>query len=470
MSLLDIKFTEPKLKDFKCFKLPIDNLLKYKEVLIFGNVYNFFGTFIDDDFGFTQTSFSGESSADNFMNFGQFMLNGGRATIIASKETCNYYRRLYKEFYKAGFGTTHPNVTFFEIDDIKFLTGKFKIKEDKEEKIVKGEYFWSQNKKEEWEFNYLDLLKTIFKEGEKRNMPVIMNPPYDGTLFLKIMDYLKDRTTAEIIALAPVRWIQDVSAVYKNNSPFKKYKDLRSKIRDLEIIPQDIASSLFKAGFPGDLGIYEIDQFGGFSFANENTIIKKVMNKNLTSLWDNTDEDKGDGWRVRVSNVKINPGKVYTGNVRDSYIADKIFYVTHVTLCWVYENGLIPETYESEGVTYEKGGSWLKNFLPGSGLKQSFIDKYKDTNNLPFSIHFETKQEAYNFEKSLKTNFYRFLCGKLKGGSMEIPLKFLPFMNDYKTEWTDERFFEYFGISKVEQQEIWDFLNQNKVPDIGERP
>ena len=136
MSLLDIKFTEPKLKDFKCFKLPIDNLPKYKEALIFGNVYNFFGTFIDDDFGFTQTTFSGEGSADNFMNFGQFVLNGGHATIIALKETCNYYRRLYKEFYKAGFGTTHPKVTFFEIDDIKFLTGKFKVKEGKEEKIV----------------------------------------------------------------------------------------------------------------------------------------------------------------------------------------------------------------------------------------------------------------------------------------------------------------------------------------------
>ncbi len=178
MSLLDIKFTEPKLKDFKCFRLPIDNLPKYKEALIFGNVYNFFGTFIDDDFEFTQTPFSGEGSADNFMNFGQFVLNGGHATIIASKETCNYYRRLYKEFYKAGFGTTHPKVNFFEIDDIKFLTGKFKVKEGKEEKIVKGEYFWSQNKKEEWEFNYLDLLKTIFENGEKKEMAVIANPPF----------------------------------------------------------------------------------------------------------------------------------------------------------------------------------------------------------------------------------------------------------------------------------------------------
>ena len=121
MSLIDIEFKEPKLKDFKGFRLPIDSLPSYKELLIFGNVYNFFGTFYDEE-SFTLTPFSGEGTADNFMNFGQFVLNGGHATIIASKETCNYYRRLYKEFYKAGFGTTHPKVTFFEICVFMFFS------------------------------------------------------------------------------------------------------------------------------------------------------------------------------------------------------------------------------------------------------------------------------------------------------------------------------------------------------------
>ena len=210
MSLLDINFEEPKLKDFKCFRLPIDNLPNYKEVLIFGNVYNFFGTFIDDDFGFTQTAFSGEGSADNFMNFGQFVLNGGHATIIASKETCNYNRRLYKEFYKAGFGTTHPKVTFFEIDDIKFLTGKFKVKEGKEEKIVKGEYFWSQNKKKEWEFNYSSFLETIF-EYKGKKMAVIANPPYGKSqeLVKKISKDILSKNEGEFVCLGPDNMFKD---------------------------------------------------------------------------------------------------------------------------------------------------------------------------------------------------------------------------------------------------------------------
>ena len=113
------------------------------------------------------------------MNFGQFVMSGGHATIIASKETCNYYRTLYKEFYKAGFGTTHPKVVLFEIDDTKFLKGNFKIKDGKEEKLVKGEYFWAQDKDGKWEFNYPDFLKSFFENGEKRMFDLIIaNPPY----------------------------------------------------------------------------------------------------------------------------------------------------------------------------------------------------------------------------------------------------------------------------------------------------
>lgn len=172
----NINFTEPKLKDFKCFKLPIDELPNHKEVLILGNVYNFFGTYKDEDS--TLMPWAGEGATSNFMNFGQFVMNRGHATIIASKETCNYYRKLYKEFYD-GFGTTHPKVVLFEIDDTKFLKGNFKIKDGKEEKLVKGEYFWAQGKDGKWEFNYPDFLKSFFENGEKRMFDMIIaNPPY----------------------------------------------------------------------------------------------------------------------------------------------------------------------------------------------------------------------------------------------------------------------------------------------------
>lgn len=185
-----INYTEPKLKDFKCFKLPIDELPKCKELLILGNTYNFFGTYKDGDLSdFTQTPWSGEGAADNFMNFGQFVMNGGHATIIASKETCNYYRTLYKEFYKAGFGTTHPKVVLFEIDDTKFLKGNFKIKDGKEEKLVKGEYFWTQGKDGKWEFNYPDFLKSFFENGEKRMFDLIIaNPPYSNSFYKQIIN------------------------------------------------------------------------------------------------------------------------------------------------------------------------------------------------------------------------------------------------------------------------------------------
>ena len=216
-----INYTEPKLKDFKCFKLPIDELPKCKELLILGNVYNFFGTYKDGDLSdFTQTPWAGEGAASNFMNFGQFVMNGGHATIIASKETCNYYRTLYKEFYKAGFGTTHPKVVLFEIDDTKFLKGNFKIKDGKEEKLVKGEYFWAQGKDDKWEFNYPDFLESFFENGEKRMFDMIIaNPPYGnkGTMAADIMNKITD-LGKECVFLTP-----KTSFRYVGKTTFEKY-------------------------------------------------------------------------------------------------------------------------------------------------------------------------------------------------------------------------------------------------------
>lgn len=479
MSLLDIKFTEPKLKDFKCFRLPIDNLPKYKEVLIFGNVYNFFGTFIDDDFGFTQTSFSGESSADNFMNFGQFVLNSGRATIIASKETCNYYRRLYKEFYKAGFGTTHPNVTFFEIDDIKFLTGKFKVNEGKEEKIVKGEYFWSQNKKEELEFNYLDLLKTIFKEGEKRNMTVIMNPPFEN--HIKIIEHLLDTTDGIIVNLSPIRWLEDPSFIQKSKE--KRYKSqlkIANSLESLEIISKEDAMKLFWAGITSDIGIYKLSQKGGFDWVNKvtkNNILEKVFAKINRSLKDVVEVDKKDGWRVRISGIKPNPGKDITGGAHLLCLIDKDFYITHPIFCWVYKDNLTPyeqnvpaekSTWKKGAYTVPKGVNWVQNMFPGAGGK--WKHKYNSESAPPLSIKFDTEQEAFNFEKSLSTNFMRYVNYQTKFGGTQLILNKIPFMENYKESWTDEKFYKYFEIEKEEQQKIWDFLNEKSVPDIGKRP
>ncbi len=248
-----INYTEPKLEDFKCYKLPIDNLPKCKELLILGNVYNFFGTYKDGDLSdFTQTPWTGEGAASNFMNFGQFVMSGGHATIIASKETCNYYRKLYKEFYKAGFGTTHPKVVLFEIDDTKFLKGNFKIKNGKEEKLVKGEYFWAQGKDGKWGFNYSDFLKSFFENGEKKMFDMIIaNPPYSHSFYKKIIKAVL-QNTKQLSILCP--W-DLVTAV--------KGKDVRSALNNHVLSYSQESAKAFGSPLKLILGSFDLTKNTG---------------------------------------------------------------------------------------------------------------------------------------------------------------------------------------------------------------
>ena len=56
----------------------------------------------------------------------------------------------------------------------------------------------------------------------------IMNPPYDGSLHLEIMEYVIPNSK-EVIDISPVRWLQDPLAKLKSNSDYKKYEETISK-------------------------------------------------------------------------------------------------------------------------------------------------------------------------------------------------------------------------------------------------
>lgn len=419
MSLLDIKFTEPKLKDFKCFRLPIDNLPKYKEVLIFGNVYNFFGTFIDGDFGFARTSFSGEGSADNFMNFGQFVLNGGHATIIASKETCEYYRRLYKEFFKAGFGTTHPNVTFFEIDEAEFLTGKFKVKEGKEEKIVKGEYFWSQDKKEEWSFNWLTFLKTIFKEGEKRNMSVIMNPPYQDGLYKGITKYLLSCLSKENLDLAelcPWEFVDN----YRTKSFWETIDPI---LGELEFVDNG-NKTYFDIG-KDELAIL---QLGEKKDSLENHQKKDKYRDSSVSRLLFEYSKKNPRYEVIVT-INRKPD-IYKGKINNSLLFAKamrgVFHFGGNNVDYLFNQGLVDINWAGDSSKY------------GTDLTVLVLKSEKEKENLC--------KWVYNSE--LAKYFLKEFCDSFDKYSNSCFGAFIPFV-DWSEEWTDEKIIDELKLKDV---------------------
>lgn len=63
-------------------------------------------------------------------------------------------------------------------------------------------------------------------------------------------------------------------------------------------------------------------------------------------------------------------------------------------------------------------------------------------------LNFNTDVERYNAWQSYLTKFARFcIC-------MDESTKLAPYMNNYTQPWDDQRFYEYFGLNKIEIQLI----------------
>ena len=74
-------------------------------------------------------------------------------------------------------------------------------------------------------------------------MNVIMNPPYNRSLHLKILDsVIKTFPEVKIVNLSPVRWLEDPLAEYKKSTDFKRFENIRKHIEDVEKIPAKVLS------------------------------------------------------------------------------------------------------------------------------------------------------------------------------------------------------------------------------------
>lgn len=91
---------------------------------------------------------------------------------------------------------------------------------------------------------------------------IIMNPPYQRNLHLKILaeaiKHLKDDGTC--VNLSPVRWLQDPLAKYKKNCDLKRFEESVAKhIESLETFDTNVISQVFDGGIPSS-AIYVVKQ------------------------------------------------------------------------------------------------------------------------------------------------------------------------------------------------------------------
>ena len=222
----------------------------------------------------------------------------------------------------------------------------------------------------------------------------IMNPPYDGSLHLKIISCILPYAK-EIVNISPVRWLQDPLAKYKKNSDYKKYEEtISKKIDSCEIIKAEIANKIFNIRF-GDLGIYKISK-GGFKydFAQNNSLVNKFISKNDITFMD------------------IATKEGYSGKYKSKYF------------------GIINSHYGDTSV-------WISDNF------ELFTTKRKtNTNKVLFFNNDKEIKNCFNF---LNLKVMRYFANVIRI-NQRVPWQFVPYL-DYSQPWTNARFCEYFNIT-----------------------
>ena len=262
---------------------------------------------------------------------------------------------------------------------------------------------------------------------------IIMNPPYCRNLHLKILNeaicYSDD-----IVNLSPIRWLQDPLAERKRNSDFNKFENIRNRIEGIDVVPMVEATRLFNsAAFSMDLGIYHITKKGGWVSTYKFPVVDKVEvmieSGKVKAIYDFGEKEVSNGWRVRLHFIAPFPSNIPNGVTA----VGMKYEICHPYHDWVYKDG-----YTKDGIF------WADNVHHKAGPKS-----YTKHDKLPYSIKFGSEEEAYNFQAYTKTKFFKYIYSTVKI-DQNVPLKFLPFMQDYTHPWTDEMLYEYFNLTPEE--------------------
>ena len=234
---------------------------------------------------------------------------------------------------------------------------------------------------------------------------IIMNPPYDKSLHLKILSEAMKHST-DVVNLSPIRWLQDPLAEYKQGTDFKRYEDIRKRIASIEEVSGEEAIKLFGAAFYSSLGIYRIDGKEHEAFKYEfNPLIYKITNF---------------------------PCKHFTYDVPE----DKPYKM------------VLPATHGHLG-KYDWAEITSKEWEVAKNVKAS-----SETNGYVI-MAFDTEVEMKNFYDSLFLKLYKWLVKNIKTTAATAQyIKFVPVLPAYTHPWTDEMLYEYFGLTEDEIKEI----------------
>ena len=235
---------------------------------------------------------------------------------------------------------------------------------------------------------------------------ILMNPPYDKNLHLKILEQSIPMLTDDgiLVNLSPIRWLQDPLARYKEHSDWYKFKEVREHIADLYVVPMKDASVMFDTLFNVNLGIYYITSQGGWDGFDVTPLTKKIIDRVMES-------------------GGLHP-VIYTGQA-NAVVIKKMTNPNRSTAYNLCSNAI------------------------GYKNKNSLENKVQNC------IVFDTPEEAENFRKMTETKMYRF-CVKTLINNENFVSYYRFFFNapTYTHPWTDEQLYEYFNLTPEEVNEV----------------
>ena len=270
-----------------------------------------------------------------------------------------------------------------------------------------------------------DILK---ENGGKKFDVTLMNPPYDKSLHLKFLEKTI-KISDNVVSIQPIRWLQDPISKNKKVSAYNKYKEsIFNHIKDIEVINSKISTKLFGGEnittINFDLGIYVCDKTGGWNNIFENKILEKIINKtNGIPITKFKDINK----KCFCLLTLIDGGHRERGGGKSSYdiIRNEKWYGKY------YVNGI-----STNGNSVEENKK--RNKMATNGNIQTW----------PI-VQFNTEEECKNFYNFTKTKFFKYIY-KEEMVDVNVHPQYLPFMEDYTKEWSNEMIYKYFELTEEE--------------------
>ena len=310
-------------------------------------------------------------------------------------------------------------------------------------------------------FNNLDNdnLEQLIDSIDMKFDCIIMNPPYQKNLHLKILaeaiKHLKDDNSV-CVNLSPVRWLQDPLAKYKKASDLKRFEESIAKhLTYVGVIGGKECSAIFQIATNNDLAIY---------------VAKAATDRPFDILTIGSSQERDikfiQSLFIKISSIcKDRLGdkiEVYSKRSTSNYVLLQMFgghphrgseqiaiYFTRIGYGW-FANDL------SKGKTLDQ----LRNENPH--ITNGKID------NWPV-VCFNTSVEAKNFFDVSCTTFYKYLTFAYSS-DIAIYSQFHPFLGEatnprtglkgYQGEWTDDDLYQFFNITSEEQKLIEDTMKK----------